>query len=124
MNKLEQTVSAMLIPTYRFVKKLGVDKYESDDTTSYVLKLYIVPDKLKNYLDINPNFFDKRGNLKAEYKQKAFNNFTTIVDDDGLKNQNVAKNLFLEVKKIFYLARKMSGSDYSSGPVSLRIVFI
>ena len=122
MNRLESTATAFIKPSYRFIDKLGITKFEDGDETSYIMTLYIDSNRLKNYLDISPNFISGTGKLKKDLTDRPFNSFTPIVDETNTRSLAVSKKLNQDIKRDFYLSRKMSGIEFSSGLVSLRIV--
>lgn len=123
MNRIEKTTAAFIIPSYRFINKLVISSFQEGDVTSYLLTLYISPEKLGRWLNLNPNFISGTGKLKKDLLDRPFNSFTQLVDENDVRNVSVAKKLNQDIKKDFYFARKMSGIDYPSGLVSLRIVF-
>ena len=104
------------------MKDLDVHVYNPEDELYYILKLYIDPKILERYFQINPNLIDGTGKLKKDLTDRPFNSFTGIAKDDD-RNQNVARKLQQDMKKDFYLARKMSGQGNPAGPVILDIVF-
>lgn len=122
MNGIERTATAFITPSYRFIDKLVISSFQDDEITSYLLTLYVNTEKLKKWLTINSNFFSGTGKLKKDLVDRPFNSFTQLVDETDLQAVSTAKKLTQDMKKDFYLARKMSGIDYPSGLVSLRIV--
>ena len=86
------------------------------------MTLYVDLNKLKNYLDINPNFISGTGKLKKDLTDRPFNSFTPIADETNARSLSVSKKLNQDIKRDFYLSRKMSGIEFPSGLVSLRIV--
>jgi hypothetical protein len=52
---------------------------------------------------------------------RPFNHFVSVTDNNQ-SNIGRAKTLETSLKRDFYLARRMSGSEFKSGPVTLRIV--
>ena len=122
VSPLKKITSALVKPSYRFVKDLDVHVYNPEDELYYILKLYIDPKILERYFQINPNLIDGTGKLKKDLTDRPFNSFTGIAKDDD-RNQNVARKLQQDMKKDFYLARKMSGQGNPSGPVVFDIVF-
>ena len=123
MNRLESTTTAFIKPSYRFINKLGVSMLQDGDDTSYILTLYIDTNYLRKYLEISPNFISGTGKIKSDLLDRPFNSFSQIVDETNSHSFNQSKKMTQDIKKDFYLARKMSGIDYPSGLVSLRIVF-
>lgn len=123
MNRLETTATAFIKPSYRFIEKLGVTMLNDGDDTSYLLTLFVDPYSLKKYLEISPNFISGTGKIKKDLTDRPFNSFTQIVDETNSYSVNVSKKMNQDIKKDFYLARKMSGLEFPSGLVSLRIVF-
>lgn len=123
MNRLESTTTAFIKPSYRFINKLGVSMLQDGDDTSYILTLYIDINYLRKYLEISPNFISGTGKIKSDLLDRPFNSFSQIVDETNAHSFNQSKKMTQDIKKDFYLARKMSGIDYPSGLVSLRIVF-
>lgn len=123
MNRLETTSTAFIKPSYRFIDKLGVTIFKEGDDTSYLLTLFVDPYSLRKYLEISPNFISGTGKIKKDLTDRPFNSFTQIVDETNSTSVNNAKKLTQNIKKDFYLARKMSGVEFPSGLVSLRIVF-
>ena len=123
MNRLESTTTAFIKPSYRFINKLGVSMLQDGDDTSYILTLYIDTNYLRKYLEISPNFLSGTGKIKSDLLDRPFNSFSQIVDETNSHSFNQSKKMTQDIKKDFYLARKMSGIDYPSGLVSLRIVF-
>lgn len=123
MNRLESTTTAFIKPSYRFINKLGVSMLQDGDDTSYILTLYVDTNYLRKYLEISPNFISGTGKLKSDLLDRPFNSFSQIVDETNSHSFNQSKKMTQDIKKDFYLARKMSGIDYPSGLVSLRIVF-
>lgn len=123
MNRLESTTTAFIKPSYRFINKLGVSMLQDGDDTSYILTLYVNTNYLRKYLEISPNFISGTGKLKSDLLDRPFNSFSQIVDETNSHSFNQSKKMTQDIKKDFYLARKMSGIDYPSGLVSLRIVF-
>ena len=122
MNGIEKTATAFITPSYRFIDKLVISSFQDDETTSYLLTLYVNTEKLKRWLSISPNFFSSTGKLKKDLVDRPFNSFTQLVDETDSRAVSMAKKLTQDIKKDFYLARKMSGMEYPSGLVSLRIV--
>jgi hypothetical protein len=122
VNRLESTATAFIKPSYRFIDKLGITKFEDGDETSYIMTLYVDLNKLKNYLDINPNFISGTGKIKKDLTDRPFNSFTPIADETNDRSLSVSKKLNQDIKRDFYLSRKMSGIEFPSGLVSLRIV--
>lgn len=122
VTPLKKITNALIKPSYRFVKDLDVHVYNPKDELYYILKIYVDPKMLGRYIEINPNFIDATGKLKKDLTDRPFNEFTRIAKDDD-RNQNVAKKLQQDIKKDFYLARKMSGQGNPAGPVILDIVF-
>lgn len=123
MNRLESTTTAFIKPSYRFINKLGVSMLQDGDDTSYILTLYVDTNYLRKYLEISPNFISGTGKIKSDLLDRPFNSFSQIVDETNSHSFNQSKKMTQDIKKDFYLARKMSGIDYPSGLVSLRIVF-
>lgn len=97
--------------------------YKIGEETFYDLTLHVDPKYLKWYFEINPNLIDGTGRLKKELMDRPFTNFTQIANDSDYTSLSRSKNITSSIKKDFYLARKMSGIDYPTGVVSLRIVF-
>lgn len=97
--------------------------FKEGDETSYLLTLFVDPHYLRKYLQISPNFIDGTGKIKKDLTDRPFNSFTQIVDESNPTSVNNAKKMTQDIKKDFYLARKMSGVEFPSGLVSLRIVF-
>jgi hypothetical protein len=97
--------------------------FNDGDDTSYLLTLFVDPYLLMKYLEINPNFISGTGKIKKDLTDRPFNSFSQIVDETNTYSVNVSKRMTQDIKKDFYLARKMSGLEFSSGLVSLRIVF-
>ena len=122
VTPLKKITNALIKPSYRFVKDLDVHVYNPKDELYYILKIYVDPKMLGRYIEINPNLIDATGKLKKDLTDRPFNEFTRIAKDDD-RNQNVAKKLQQDIKKDFYLARKMSGQGNPAGPVILDIVF-
>ena len=123
MNRLESTATAFIKPSYRFINKLGVSVLQDGDDTSYILTLYIDTNSLRKYLEISPNFVSGTGKIKSDLLDRPFNSFSQIVDETNSYSVNQSKKMTQDIKKDFYLARKMSGLEFPSGLVSLRIVF-
>lgn len=123
MNRLESTTTAFIKPSYRFINKLGVSMLQDGDDTSYILTLYVNTNYLRKYLEISPNFVSGTGKIKSDLLDRPFNSFSQIVDETNSHSFYQSKKITQDIKKDFYLARKMSGIDYPSGLVSLRIVF-
>ena len=66
--------------------------------------------------------FAGTGKLKKDLTDRPFKSFTPIVDENNAKSLAVSKKLNQDIKRDFYLARRMSGIEFPSGLVSLRIV--
>lgn len=96
---------------------------QDGDDTSYILTLYIDTNYLRKYLEISPNFLSGTGKIKSDLLDRPFNSFSQIVDETNSHSFNQSKKMTQDIKKDFYLARKMSGFEFPSGLVSLRIVF-
>ena len=96
---------------------------QDGDDTSYILTLYVNTNYLRKYLEISPNFVSGTGKIKSDLLDRPFNSFSQIVDETNSHSFYQSKKITQDIKKDFYLARKMSGIDYPSGLVSLRIVF-
>ena len=64
---------------------------------------------------------DGTGKLKKDLLDRPFNHFVSVTDNNQ-SNIGRAKTLETSLKRDFYLARRMSGSEFKSGPVTLRIV--
>jgi len=122
VNRLETTATAFIKPSYRFIDKIGISKFQDGDETSYLMTIYVDSNRIKNYLDISPNFISGTGKLKKDLTDRPFNSFMQIVDETNFRNMAIAKKLTHDIKRDFYLARKMSGTEFPSGLVSIRIV--
>ena len=122
VTPLKKVTTALVKPSYRFVKDLDVAVYNPDDELYYILKIYVDPKILGKYLQINPNLIDATGKIKKDLTDRPFNDFMTLAKDDS-SNQSSARKLQQDMKKDFYLARKMSGQGNPAGPVVLDIVF-
>ena len=107
MNRLETTATAFIKPSYRFIEKLGVTMFSDGDDTSYLLTLFVDPNSLKKYLEISPNFISGTGKIKKDLTDRPFNSFTQIVDETNSYSVNMSKKMNQDIKKDFYLARKM-----------------
>jgi hypothetical protein len=123
VNRLETTTTAFIKPSYRFIDKLGVTMFNDGDDTSYILTLFVDPYSLMKYLEISPNYISGTGKIKKDLTDRPFNSFTQIVDETNPYSVNASKKMTQNIKKDFYLARKMSGLEFPSGLVSIRIVF-
>ena len=77
--------------------------------------------KFQSFLPISPNFIDGTGKLKKDLLDRPFNHFVSVTDNNQ-SNIGRAKTLETNLKRDFYLARRMAGSEFKSGPVKLRIV--
>jgi len=98
-----------------------VDKDSDGDDVEYTLTLFCDGKKFQSYLPISPNFIDGTGKLKKDLLDRPFNHFVSVTDNNQ-SNVGRAKTLETSLKKDFYLARRMAGSEFKSGPVTLRIV--
>ena len=123
MTRLEKTASSFIKPSYKFVKSVGVSMYKIGDETFYDLTIHVDPKYLEWFFELNPNFIDATGKLKKDLLDRPFTNFTQIANENDYTSVARSKNVTNAIKKDFYLARKMSGIDYPTGAVSLRIVF-
>lgn len=122
MNKLENIATAFIKPSYRFIDKIGISKFQDGDETSYLMTIFVDSNRLRRYLDISPNFISGTGKLKKDLTDRPFNSFMQMVDETKSKDVVVAKKLTQDIKRDFYLSRKMSGTEFPSGLVSIRIV--
>lgn len=122
MNKLENITNSIVKPSFRFVKDIAVDKTEINNEIVYILTLVCDSKILNTYFEISKNFFNSLGKLKKDLVDRPLSSFTQLSDENNVSSTNRSKNLQSDVKKTFYLGRKMSGVEFPSGPVILRIV--
>ena len=121
MKKLESILVSFFRNIYPFITKLNVDKDSDGDDVEYTLTLFCDGKRFQSCLPISPNFIDGTGKLKKDLLDRPFNHFVSVTDDSQSSNGR-AKTLETNLKRDFYLARRMAGSDFKSGPVKLRIV--
>ena len=122
MKKLESILVSFFRNIYPFITKLNVGKdSDDDDDVEYTLTLFCDGKRFQSFLPISPNFIDGTGKLKKDLLDRPFNHFLSLTDDNQ-SNIGRAKTLETNLKRDFYLARRMAGSDFKSGPVKLRIV--
>ena len=121
MTKLESILVSFFKNIYPFVTKLNVDEDSDGEDVEYTLTLFCDGKKFQSYLPVSPNFIDGTGKLKKDLLDRPFNHFVSVTDDSQ-SNIGRAKTLETNLKRDFYLARRMAGSDFKSGAVKLRIV--
>ncbi len=121
MTKLESILVSFFKNIYPFVTKLNVDKDSDGEDVEYTLTLFCDGKKIQSYLPVSPNFIDGTGKLKKDLLDRPFNHFVSVTDNSQ-SNIGRAKTLETNLKRDFYLARRMAGSDFKSGAVKLRIV--
>lgn len=121
MTKLESILVSFFKNIYPFVTKLNVDEDSDSEDVEYTLTLFCDGKKIQSYLPVSPNFIDGTGKLKKDLLDRPFNHFVSVTDNNQ-SNVGRAKTLETSLKRDFYLARRMSGSEFKSGPVTLRIV--
>lgn len=121
MKKLESILVSFFRNIYPFITKIDVYKDINNEEVEYVLTLFCDGKRLQSFLPISPNFIDGTGKLKKDLLDRPFNHFVSITDNNQ-SNIGRAKTLETNLKKDFYLVRRMAGSDFKSGLVKLRIV--
>jgi hypothetical protein len=121
VKKLESILVSFFRNIYPFITKIDVYKDINTEEVEYVLTLFCDGKRLQSFLPISPNFIDGTGKLKKDLLDRPFNHFVSITDNNQ-SNIGRAKTLETNLKKDFYLVRRMAGSDFKSGLVKLRIV--
>lgn len=121
MDRLESILVSFFKNIYPFITKIRVDTDTYGDETEYTLTLFCDGKKIQNYLPLSKNFIDGTGKLKKDLLDRPFNDFTMITTNNT-SDVNKSKSLESSLKRDFYLARRMSGTQFKSGPVTLRIV--
>jgi len=121
VKKLESILVSFFRNIYPFITKIDVYKDINNEEVEYVLTLFCDGKRLQSFLPISPNFIDGTGKLKKDLLDRPFNHFVSITDNNQ-SNIGRAKTLETNLKKDFYLVRRMAGSDFKSGLVKLRIV--
>lgn len=121
MTKLESILVSFFKNIYPFITKIDVYKDINSEEVEYELTLFCDGKRLQSFLPISPNFIDGTGKLKKDLLDRPFNHFVSITDNNQ-SNIGRAKTLETNLKKDFYLVRRMAGSDFKSGLVKLRIV--
>ena len=121
MKKLESILVSFFRNIYPFITKIDVYKDINNEEVEYVLTLFCDGKRLQSFLPISPNFIDGTGKLKKDLLDRPFNHFVSITDNNQ-SNIGRAKTLEINLKRDFYLVRRMAGLDFKSGLVKLRIV--
>jgi ribosome-associated toxin RatA of RatAB toxin-antitoxin module len=118
MEKLEQVVKSFFRYLYPFITDLKI----SMDEESYLMTIFVDFKRLQRYFQFNPTYISGSGKLNKQYTERPFNNFISIADERVPTSQNQAKNLEQNLKKDFYMARKMVGSSFPAKVLRLGIV--
>lgn len=118
MEKLEQIVKSFFKYLYPFITDLKIHM-ENDE---YVMTMQVDFKRLQRYFQFNPSLVSGSGKLNKQYTDTPFRTFTQIADDKIPISVNQSKNLEQNLKKDFYMSRKMAGSGFPAKVVNLRIV--
>lgn len=124
MEKLTSILNLYLPRVSSYIKRADVDLINRNSENKYYdLTVFVDTKKLQRYLTILPTFIDGTGKVKKDLVDKPFNSFTIIADNRTPKSISDAKKLDSELRRDFYLTKKMSGSsDFPTAPVRLSIV--
>jgi hypothetical protein len=118
MEKLEQIVKSFFKYLYPFITDLKI----SMDDDSYLMTIFVDFKRLQRYFQFNPSYVSGSGKLNKQYTDKPFNSFISIADERVPISQSQAKNMEHNLKKDFYMARKMVGSSFPAKVLKLGIV--
>lgn len=124
MEKLTSILNSFLPRVNSYIKRADVDLINKNSENKYYdLTVFVDTKKLQRYLTILPTFIDGTGKVKRDLVDKPFDSFTLIADNRTQLNISNAKRLDSELRRDFYLTRKMTGSsDFPTAPVRLSIV--
>jgi ribosome-associated toxin RatA of RatAB toxin-antitoxin module len=118
MEKLEQIVKSFFKYLYPFITDLKI-QMENDE---YVMTIQVDYKRLQRYFQFNPSLVSGSGKLNKQYTDTPFKTFTQIADNRMSIAMSQSKSLEQNLKKDFYMARKMGGGGFPARLVNLRIV--
>lgn len=118
MEKLEQIVKSFFRYLYPFITELKINA----DGDFYTMTIYVDFKRLQRYFQFSPSLISGSGKLNKQYTDTPFNSFVPIADERIPIAVNQSKNLDQSLKKDFYMARKMGGSNFPAKLLNLRIV--
>lgn len=118
MEKLEQIVKSFFRYLYPFITELDI----TSDDDAYLMTIHVDFKRLQRYFQFNPSLVSGSGKLNKQYTDTPFTSFTSIADDRVPIAINQSKNLDQNLKKDFYMARKMGGATFPAKLLNLRIV--